>query len=168
MTISEFNQVYVTYYRYAVNFAAMRVSKEEAEDIVDGVFTYIFERLDNSRLATIKKYLFDSVKTKCIDLNRRKKFHKRYELYISAFIENEPPSLHKTEALQLNQAIISVLDQLPTQMKKAIRLQYLEQYSRQEVAEQLGISANTVRNTTTAGLHKLRTEIKNRGISAHG
>jgi len=70
-----FKNLYEKYYSQAVLFATSIVyDKEEAKDIVQEVFFYLWDNADNIRIKTsIKQYIFTAVKNKSLNLIRQYK-----------------------------------------------------------------------------------------------
>jgi RNA polymerase sigma-70 factor (sigma-E family) len=71
--------------------------------------------------------------------------------------EVEPPSQPDgTDALDLRQALVAALAQLPPRQRAVLVLRHWEQYSEAEAAEILGCSIGTVKSTASRGLARLR------------
>lgn len=67
-----------------------------------------------------------------------------------------PPAVGGTAEVDLRDALVRLLQQLPPRQRAAIVLRYWEQLSEAETAEALGCSAGTVKSATSRGLARLR------------
>ena len=109
----------------------------------------------------IKAYLHLSVRNRCFDKVRREKVRqKRMErasmIYEPLYLPEDRLATQELR-LQLNNAI----NQVPKLSAQVFRLTYLEQKSRNEIASQMGISPNTVRNQLVRAVKILRQRLQN-------
>jgi RNA polymerase sigma-70 factor (sigma-E family) len=68
----------------------------------------------------------------------------------------EPPGRPATETVELRDALIQALAQLPPRQRAVLVLRYWEQLSEAEAADMLGCSVGTVKSSTSRGLSRLR------------
>ncbi len=61
-----------------------------------------------------------------------------------------------TAVVDLRDALVRALQQLPPRQRAVIVLRYWEQLTETEAAELLGCTVGTVKSTTSKGLHRLR------------
>lgn len=127
----------------------------DAEDILMSVFLELAQKVDAIDYLTAENYLRRSVRNKVIDYKRKKIYWCFLELFdVSAAQRPNDLWVHKHDACVLIQS-------LPEKMREAIKLQYIDGYSREEVASIIGSSPNTIRNNISAGMKKLKTIFKN-------
>jgi RNA polymerase sigma factor (sigma-70 family) len=166
MTLSEFDLAYHEYYNKILNFCRIpHIPPEDAEDITMNVFTILWLNLETATTTTVQSFLYKTAKRKCIDYIRRKRC---MDTYIKSYHESFLDELEHIETRQAASIVLSIVNTLPPRMQKVVKLRYMYDQTREEMAKVLHMSPNTVRNTLVAGVHKVRTEIKNRGISYHG
>ena len=132
---------------YAAAFKMLH-SEAEAEEIVQEVFVAIWTK--RRHLATVenaRSYLFTIVYRsvyahfKKLALEKRLKAHAFGAAHKHA--NNVDDAVSVKESLRL---LDKAMEQLPPQQKEVYRLSQLEGLSRNEIAEQLNISPNTVKN----------------------
>ncbi len=73
----------------------------------------------------------------------------------AALFEPAPP-VDPATAVDLRDAVVRVLAQLPPRQRAVPVLRYFEQLSEAETAETLGCSVGTVKSSTARGLARLR------------
>jgi len=119
----------------------------ESESIFHEVFLKILrKRCELKSGDRVRAYVFTIAKNEVFDyfkLLRRDR--ERLENYYTTRVhEPTPESLEQKENTLVRLAC--ALDSLPFQRKKVLELSYYEDKSYQEIAEELGISKNTVKN----------------------
>jgi RNA polymerase sigma-70 factor (ECF subfamily) len=137
----------------------------EAEDIVQECLLSCAQALRNgsyrSDKGTLAAYLHRSVRNRCIDRLRQ-----RGELLFSLDELESPPAGFVTESAELpwqmledEQAlneIQSAIRQLPPLQRTVLVLRVTEEHSYQEIADELGISLNYVKNLMGRARQRLR------------
>lgn len=140
-------EVYHFYKPTVVRFILSLIKDaEEAEVIFHNVFLKILRKkkdLDSEK--GIRSYIFTISKNEVIDyFNHLNSSRKKTDEYYKNRIESSVDMKLEEEALmiRLEEAIESLTDQ----RKKVVRLSYFENLSYQEIADQMLISKNTVKN----------------------
>ncbi|MDR1500017.1 MAG: RNA polymerase sigma-70 factor [Tannerellaceae bacterium] len=158
-----FDRIYVNYFTRLYRFAKEYVIySEDAENIVQDVFMMLWEkrRVLNVQVS-LTAYLFSIVKNKCIDHLRRRVVADEYkqELNIKLLsLEDINRAFASDEDIErfLNDA----LNKLPERCRQVFIMSRIEGKKYQEIADELGISVNTVENQMSIALRKLRIELK--------
>ena len=154
-----FEQIYRDYskpmFLYALSFLT---SEEEAEDVIQEVFVNFWkdETYRKVKGEVTKTYLFRSVKNNC--LNRLKKkdvLRDRLDLLYGDVVEEEMMTWND----ELIQEVETEITNMPEQTREIIRSVFFQDLKYQEVADQLGISINTVKTL----LKHLREHFAGRG-----
>ena len=158
-TINEkfrFEQIYKEYskpmFLYAVSFL---ISEEEAEDVIQEVFINFWKDNTFQKIQSVvtKTYLFRSVKNNC--LNRLKK-----KDVLQDWLDGLREEVVEEEMMTWNDTLIqeveTEIDRMPEQTKEIIRGVFFHEMKYQEVADQLGISINTVKTLLKNGMKHLR------------
>ena len=137
---------------YALNYLE---TEADAEDIVQDVFIRCWEKRDIllSDEKVIKTYLFNSVRTACLD-KIEKKDVMRYHIDIikQEIIDEETITFDEKLLLEIREE----LAQMPDQTQKVITRVFMQDMKYQEVADDLHISINTVKTLLRNGIKHLR------------
>jgi RNA polymerase sigma-70 factor (ECF subfamily) len=160
-----FDQVYELYSHKLFSFI-FKILKNEAEvdDIVQEVFVKIWEsrsKLEDYKL--LNSYIFTIAYNNSIDLIRKKISNNKYldHLKNSASINLTPTIISQIEFNELNNQVKKLISNLPDRQKQVYFLHKEEGLTYPEIAEQLGISKNTVENHMVKALKYLRQNIDN-------
>ena len=137
---------------YALSFL---VSEEEAEDVIQEVFINFWKDNTYQKIQdeVTKTYLFRSVKNNC--LNRLKKkdvLRDRLDLLREDIAEEEM----RTWNDELMREVEVEIANMPEQTREIICGIFFRNLKYQEVADQLGISINTVKTLLKNGMKHLR------------
>ncbi|MFR7878857.1 MAG: sigma-70 family RNA polymerase sigma factor [Butyricimonas paravirosa] len=157
-----FEQIYKAYskpmFLYALSFL---ISEEEAEDVIQEVFVNFWK--DNTyqkiKNEVTKTYLFRSVKNNC--LNRLKKkdvLWDRLDLLREDIVVEEMMNWND----ELIQEVENEIANMPEQTREIIQAVFSD-LKYQEVADQLGVSINTVKTLLKHGMKYLRERFSGRG-----
>jgi len=138
------------------------VSQQTAENIVQNVFVFLWEKHQTLQIHTsISSYLYTLVKNKCIDYLRHQKTAQEYRaeqaLKLSA-LEQLDTGLISGENIE--QTVQQAIDKLPSRCREVFILSRVEGKKYREIAEILGISLNTVENQMGIALKKLRKDLE--------
>jgi len=160
-----FNTLYKEYsgrlYRFALGYLK---SEDEAEELVQEVFTIIWEkRTALKKELSFKSFLFT------ISFNIIRK-HFRTKVYLSEYLKtgiNDDLDMHTSQKIAFNslyQFITELVNQLPCRRKEIFIKSRFEGYSIKEIAEELNISHKTVENQITDALKFIRTNLNRENI----
>lgn len=146
--------IFDSYYKPLILWAASFINDiDKAEDIVQELFTEIWENNHNLNKDTLKSYLYTSVKNRAIDFIRKKdplKGAERINLFDRSWEEYDN---FKDEALsKINEEI----EKLPKRTKQVIQCIYLRGMSYKETASHLNVSTSTVNTLLTNAIKKIR------------
>lgn len=153
-----FNSFFESYserlYLYALGFVG---SRAEAEDIVQDTFIYLWvNRAKISYTGSLYAYLNRAVKNSCIDRKLHAEVEQRYRREIMASGEESNEDSENFEELYGRLQI--VMNSLPIKCKEIFILGCVEGLSYKEVAEQLGVSVNTVKTQVKVAYKKIKSE----------
>jgi RNA polymerase sigma-70 factor (ECF subfamily) len=157
-----FDRIYQMYakrlYAYCLQFTK---SPEDSEEIVQDVFVKLWTKREHIRQEdTLRSLLFIMIKHHIINAFRSRINQPVYEEYI-----------HCKEAMSVNDAgqqleyqdfvakFKKAMQTLPATQQKVIILSRIKALSNKEIAEKLAISMQTVKNSLSVGLKKLKEEI---------
>ncbi|GAB3662442.1 RNA polymerase sigma-70 factor [Echinicola sediminis] len=156
--VAGYRRVFDMFYDSLCHFAYKYLKdKSEAEDVVQETFMALWDnRQDFDTLTSVKSYLYTVTKNKCLNFlstssNRLRILEEEYrhsqEFFESQVVEEEVYRL-------LDQAV----RKLPEQSRKIVDLN-LQGFKNQEIADQLGISINTVKTLKKNAYKSIRSEM---------
>ena len=165
-----FRYIYDTYYGYLCAIAKGYLSDNEAAETVVGDVIYnIWEMRENLNIHTsLRSYLIRSVKNRSINYLQQEYISKEIsinslpeytEIESFYFIEKEHP-LEKVLESELEKTIAAAIGNLPEECRTAFILSRIYNKKYDEIADQMGISVNTVKYHIKNALSKLRLELK--------
>lgn len=161
-----FNTLYKIYsrrlYRFALGYLK---SKYEAEELVQEVFTVIWEkRKDLKEELSFKSFLF----TIAFNMIRN---HFRSKAYLAEYMKSEMSDDLDMQTSQkiiydsLYKYIAELVNQLPERRKEIFIKSRFNGLSIAEIAEEMNITHKTVENQLTVALKFIRTNLKRENIS---
>jgi len=160
-----FDQVYELYSHKLFSFVFKILKNEvEVDDIVQEVFVKIWEsRHKLQDYKSLNSYIFTIAYNNSIDLIRKRISSNDYleHLKYSASINFTPTFISQIEFNELNSHVEKLIANLPDRQKQVYLLHRVEGLTYPEIAEQLGISKNTVENHMVKALKYLRHNLDN-------
>ncbi|WP_420155803.1 sigma-70 family RNA polymerase sigma factor [Siphonobacter sp.] len=140
-----FSNLYQHYYTSVLKFCSDLIKdRAEAENIVHDVFVKMWTRRSSLKAEmNLKSYLFTSVKN--LTLDRLKEIQKS-ALVQKQFLLEEPFETQEEEENLRLQHLREALGNLSDKRKQILFLNIQEKKSYQQIANDLGISKNTVKN----------------------
>lgn len=142
---------------------AMAILKEEelASDVIQDVFTYLWENADIAIKTSLKAYLSSVTRHAVLKVIRRWKIAARFRTYVQQEMQSNDHDT-ETQALtkEVGQLIDAEINRLPPRMREVFEMSYRTDSSNQEIAVSLGISPNTVKNHLVSSKRILRKRIE--------
>lgn len=164
LTLKEYKSLFDKLYTSLCLFANKYIENLEAsKDIVQDVFVKIWEdKIEFHNENTIKSYLYTSVKNKSLDYLKSKpvKTTDYFSMGELVQLEAEPFFLREVVFLEASSIIENAINRLPKRCAQIIRLS-IEDYTNSEIAEELGITMNTVKAQKKIAYKRLRGFLKN-------
>ena len=160
-----FDRVYELYSHKLFSFVFKILKNEaEADDIVQEVFVKIWEsrdKLEDYKL--LNSYIFTIAYNNSIDLIRKRISNTKYLEHLKnyAVINVTPNVISQIEFNELNIQVEKLIGNLPERQKQVYLLHREEGLTYPEIAEQIGISKNTVGNHMAKALKYLRRNMDN-------
>ena len=149
--------VFKKYYQPLVMFVMRHVGNEDvAKDIVQDIFFKLFEgsrSLPDDFL--LKSWFYRVARNSAVDYLRHLQVEDKYKFLMAEAmisISDIDEEIDEQVYAKVNLAIES----LPEQCRLIIKLNVLEGKKYQEIAEELGITVNTIRTQVSRGYKKLR------------
>lgn len=168
---SKFEEIYLTYFAKMKYFAKEYVvSDEEAENIVQDVFTELWEKREVLAMpVNLIAYLFTSIKNKCLNHLRHKtvqqetatQLQEEYAITLRMNLDSlEVFDEHLFSDQDIERIISRALDSLSEKCRQIFIMSKLEGKKQKQIAEELDISINTVETQMGIAYKKLRMELK--------
>ncbi|MES2278637.1 MAG: RNA polymerase sigma-70 factor [Bacteroidota bacterium] len=160
------------YKRYAESLAGFAASKlydlDDARDVLHDLFVKLWEdRYTLSVNDNLRSFLFAAIRYKIIDKIRRNVTRQEYDVLLQALAEPQANGIEQQlEAKELHALVDHSLEQLPVKTKLIYQLSRNEHLSITEIARQLNLSEQTVKNQLSIALKHLRQAIAGLGILA--
>jgi len=151
-----FNSYYAQFHSFANNYIS---DKNECEDIVQEVFISFWEQKKNfPNLISIKAYFYTSIRHKCLNYVKHDIVKQKYLQASQSKIKSTEFFLESILRKESNGIIYNAINKLPT-MEKKVLLLALEDYSNEQIAEELNIKINTVKTHKSRAYHVLRKKL---------
>lgn len=157
LTVDAFDEVYNMFYMPGVMFLTHLIkNKEEAENLVQDVFLKLWLRRDKIIFnSDLKPYFFRSLRN--IAFDHFKKLEKDQDLrddYLKAMANFEVDE--DLEVSNIHEIVNKAIGQLSEKRMQIVQMSYLDGKSYQEIAKNLKISKNTVKNQLVSARKILR------------
>lgn len=166
-----FPEIYAIYFPKMLRFACTYImDRESAENVVQNIFINLWEnrsKLDGLRCP--QAFLFTLVKRRCIDFLRKKQSALQKEESLNEVLNHE--YMYKLCSLEAfdetkfqNEEIENVLRKAIERLPERCRVIFIESKLHnkkyQEIADELGLSVQTVKNQVMIAVRKLREDLK--------
>jgi len=126
-----------------------------AEEIVQDCFVKIWGSREQIRIdQDIWPLIYVTAKRLCYNQLRHARVAQKYLGQVESIAVNDVQE--KLDLRELESQLERSIAKLPEQQKTALRLSRMEGYSHQQIASEMGISPNTVKNHITQALKSLR------------
>lgn len=163
---ASFKKLFDAYNDFLFAFARRFVEHQDAEDIVADAFLKVWKNKEVLRpLDNFKGYLTKTVQNACLDLLRTEKYHNSNQQALAILSETEDRDFELAQLkAEVYAQIANEVNKLPRQTKLVLEMAFLQGLKNAEIAQALGLSEQTVRNTKVNGLAKLRVAFQKRPL----
>lgn len=118
---------------------------EDAEEVLQDAFVAFIESLRNFQgKSSLKTFLYSIAKRKSIDKHRRQRLKRLLFSYVPEYIVETFARVFMMDTLDskhLAHRIEKVMDELPHDYARILRLKYIEDYSVGDIAEEISLSS---------------------------
>lgn len=150
-----YDRYWLKLYNYALNVLE---DKAVCEDIVQEVFVSLWQQSNSQKIDNISAYLFQSVKFQVFKHLRKGKIARRY-LERVTLLQSHNDTEEQFIAKELESELSKVLSRLPERCRQIFVLSRFEHRSNREIALQLDLSVQTVKNQISKALASLREQL---------
>lgn len=155
-----FNHFYKGLVVYANNFL---YDQQASEDVVQEIFIVLWENAKDIEIKTsLKAYLFAMVRNKCLNYLKSIKITDDLNLidFNSALLlEEDFDIISEEEKAIVYRQILKIVESFPESMQQIFKLKFIENYKYNEIADELGISVNTVKTQLKRAKSKISESI---------
>lgn len=156
-----FEEIYNRYFGVIYSFTRkMLGNRDQAEDIVQEVFTNLYEKMDSIYLVSVRSYLYQSVRNALIDHFRKHKTRANYLAGLKAYYEQGSWDTEDTVIEnELRKQIEEEISNLPPKMRAIFEMSRKQYLNNKEIAKRSGLSEGTVRLQIHNAINKLRSRL---------
>lgn len=157
-----FEQIFRFHWHRLYILAKTKVqSHDEAEEIIQHIFSSLWERRETLLITNLTFYLNTAVRNYVINLVRSRITQEKYWTYYKTFIPAHRNVTHEeVEFGDLNHAVEEAVNRLPEKSRKVFKLSRMEGRSNAEIADLLHLSEKAIEYHLTQSLRKLRVHLK--------
>lgn len=162
-----FDQIYRSYYPALRFFATRYVGNEESEDIVENLFLRLWKQkkvFDDT--VHVQSFLYLSVKNACLDyIKVQARKERKNELLLQQIQSLENDYLHSMIRSEVIAEIYRAINNLPSQCGKVVYMDFVEGLNNEEIARELALSVQTVKNHKVRALKMLKQQFPGNAIA---
>lgn len=135
--------------------------RDEAQDVLHELFAQLWNKRQEIQINTsLSAYLATAIRNKILDLISHKEVESKYVQSLQGFLDQEHRLTdHRIRERQMQELIEQGIADLPAKMREVFELSRKHQLSHKQIAEQLGLSEQTVRKQINNALRILRVKL---------
>lgn len=157
----QFETFFKLYYSKLCVFACgFLKDKDEAEEIVQQLFTELWSNRQVVQMERIQSYVYSSVRNKCLNHIKHEKIKQQHVMHVMHHSEESTGGLQKLEVKELQQKINAAIEGLPEQCKLVFKMNRIDGLRYREIALATDLSVKTVENHIGRALKILRAHLK--------
>jgi RNA polymerase sigma-70 factor (ECF subfamily) len=161
-----FAQIYDLYYGPIYCFARrILTSNAEAQDVTAETFMKLWRLHSNfETMQNIKAFLYIAVRNASFNILRQRKDNVRHHQDLNYFLaQDETGPTHQDEVkAEVLQVVLKELSNLPRQCRKVLEFSFLRGLKNNEIASEMGLSLQTVKNQKNRGIRILKVSLASR------
>lgn len=155
-----FKMIYNRYSKQMFLFAINILNKKEVcEDVVQNIFTDLWQKRKEKTINDLRPYLFQAVKYQVFKYLRDKKFTTQ-QLDRLIIVDTSINISKDIELKQLMEKIDIHVSKLPKRCQEIFLLSRYQYKSNGEISTELGISVQAVKNQISKAIHFLRENLR--------
>jgi RNA polymerase sigma-70 factor (ECF subfamily) len=161
-SVEAFEQIFKLYWRPLYILAKSKVHEhEEAEEIIQNIFSTLWEKRESLLITNLSFYLQKSVKNRVLNIIRDRITQQKYWDYYKTFIPLTVPVTENSVAFNdLNEAVEEAVNLLPEKSRQVFKLSRIEGRTNAEIANLLHLSEKAIEYHLTKSLRKLRLHLR--------
>jgi RNA polymerase sigma-70 factor (ECF subfamily) len=159
-----YTEIYHRYKKLLYAFALKRLDDEqEVEDLLHELFLTLWTRHEQFGEQTLlAPYLYNAVRYRIINIFSKRKLSSRYIDSFNQYLKEEfsaEETDHLVRHKELSELIEKEIATLPKKMREVFQLSRQTGYTRKEIAEELGLSEETVKSHMHHALKILKVKL---------
>ena len=156
-----FERIFRKYYKALCGYVLGILGDEgQAEDVVQEVFIYFWEHREELKVEnSLRAYVYTSVRHRALKLLQKQALIQKHSSKLTEFVEYMLSTEYTFEEEKAISKMKEVLQELPQQCLKVFLMSNLEEKKYSEIADELGISINTVKSHITKAYRMIRQQI---------
>jgi len=157
-----YTEIFTRYNRLLYAHAYKRIKdKEEAQDIVQEVFSVLWAKRHSVAISeNLTGYLYAAVRNRIYNLLSHKQVESEYIVSLQAYLNEEyAVTDYLIREKQLQEIIDKEISQLPPRMREVFELSRKKFMSHREIAEEMGISEQTVTDQVKKALKIIKPKV---------
>jgi RNA polymerase sigma-70 factor (family 1) len=160
--VEAFEQIFTRYWHRLYVVAKSKLqSHDEAEEVIQNIFSTLWERREILFITNLSYYLHTSVKNAILNIIRSRITHEKYWTYYKTFIPGvQNATEEEVEFSDLNGAVEEAVNLLPEKSREVFKLSRMEGRSNAEIANLLQVSEKAIEYHLTKSLRELRVHLK--------
>ena len=136
-------------------------SHEEAEEVIQSIFSALWEKRDTLLITNLTYYLNAALRNRILNIIRDKIPQQKYWDYYKVFLPKHQNTTENIVAFhELNDAVELAVKHLPEKSRQVFRLSKLEGRSNAEIADLLQVSEKAIEYHLTKSIKELRVHLK--------
>lgn len=171
-----FNELYLRHWKYIYGIAYKKIAdKDEATDITQNVFMEFYDKRETLVInIPVKNFLRTAVLYKLARYFRTRGFQEKHLLNFQYFLAQSQESDNSSDYLSIEEneiafeemvaLVCQTIEEMPDKMKEVFLMSRSEAYSITEIADQLGLSPQTVKNQIGNAFKRIRLAAAQSGI----
>ncbi len=147
----------------------MTGNQSDAMDLMQDTFIAVSRNLADFRQeSSFKTWALSLAYYKCMDFYRRNKLDVSDDEDLDSFESNNNHlcPIENLQKIQTSQELMKVVNDLPFNQKNVIELKIFQQLTFDQIAEQTGVSTNTVKSRFYGAIEKLKETIRSSEYAA--
>nr|WP_246261324.1 sigma-70 family RNA polymerase sigma factor [Alteromonas ponticola] len=144
-------------YHYGIR---MTGNTHDAADLMQDIFISVFKSLASYRGdGAFKGWLFKIAHYRCMEFYRRKRPQQSLDECVEQVAEDVTPEFGLLSD-ELSKQVVVAMQNLSVAQKAVVELKFFHHFTFEEIAQQLGLSANTVKSRLYSALSKLKLDLE--------
>ncbi len=140
----------------------------QAEDIVADCFIKLWERRENFEDSSkVKSFLYIACRNNCLNyLRNEKRKTAAQELYLQQLDQDSEEIFYELIDTEIVDILAKEIENLPGKCREVFKLIYLGGKTTEQIAAELNLNVQTVRNHKTRAIELLKVQFLKKGLSA--
>jgi len=164
-----FNELYKRHWKYIYSIAYRKIQdKDDSFDLTQSVFMEFYDKREQLVVnIPLKNFLRTAILYKLSNYFRTRGLQEKHYLNFQQFLTQAAESSPFTDTLeakenelefeQMVELIYQTIEDMPEKMKEVFMMSRTEKYSINEIAEQLNLSPQTIKNQISKAFSRIRT-----------